>query len=127
MLSLFFAACVGAAFIIRKPLWEKLLIIASAVPIAIASNVARIVLTAVLCEIGRQWPSVIAPDRAEKLVHDTAGLLMPIVGLLLLWVELALLSKLLIAPLPERPLVVGRLAAEGTTGTGGRRMARSKE
>ena len=24
MLSLFFAACVGAAFIIRKPLWEKL-------------------------------------------------------------------------------------------------------
>ena len=68
-----------------------------------------------------------ATAEAEKLVHDTAGLLMPIVGLLLLWVEMALLSKLLIAPLPERPLVVGRLAAEGTIGTGGRRMARSKE
>jgi exosortase len=117
MLSLFFAACVGAAFIVRKPLWEKILLVASAVPIAIAANVVRIVLTAVLLEIGRQWPSLIDPERAEKLVHDGAGLLMPIVGLLLLWVELVVLSKLLIAPLPERHLVVGRLFTEAVPRT----------
>ena len=39
-------------------------------------------------------------------------MMMPI-GLLLLWFEAYLLSKLLVSPLPERPLVVGRLAAEG--------------
>ncbi len=127
MMSLFFAACVGAAFVVRKPLWEKIVMIGSAVPIAVASNVARIVLTAVLCEIGRQWPSVIAPDRAEKLVHDAAGLLMPIIGLLLLWAEMTLLSKLLVAPPPERPLAVGRLAAEATMMPGGRRAARGRE
>lgn len=111
MMSLFFAACVGAAFVVRKPLWEKIVMIGSAVPIAVASNVARIVLTAVLCEIGRQWPSVIAPDRAEKLVHDAAGLLMPIIGLLLLWAEMTLLSKLLVAP-PART-AFGRRQAGG--------------
>ncbi|MCE5269332.1 MAG: exosortase/archaeosortase family protein [Planctomycetaceae bacterium] len=127
MMSLFFAACIGAAFIIRKPAWEKLLLIVSAVPIAIASNVVRIVLTASLCEVGRQWPSLINPEHAEKLVHDGAGLLMPIVGLLLLWGEVILLSKLLIAPLPQRPLVVGRLAAGRPAGAGTRRQATGEE
>jgi hypothetical protein len=34
-------------------------------------------------------------------------LMMP-VGLLLLWAEMTLISKLLIAPLPERPVFVGQ-------------------
>jgi exosortase len=107
MMTLFFAICVGAAFVVRKPLWEKLVMVASAFPIAVASNVVRIVLTAVLCEAARHWPSLMTEDTAEKFMHDTAGLLMMPVGLLLLWAEMTVISKLLIAPLPERPLMVG--------------------
>jgi exosortase len=107
MMMLFLAICIGAAFVVRKPLWEKLVMVVSAFPIAVASNVVRIVLTAVLCEVARHWPSLMSEDTAEKFMHDTAGLLMMPVGLLLLWAEMTLISKLLIAPLPERPLLVG--------------------
>ena len=83
--------------------------IASAVPIAVASNVARIVLTAVICEIGRQWPSLINVENAQEFIHNWVGyLVMMPLGLLLLWAEMALLSKLMLAPLPERPLVIGK-------------------
>lgn len=112
MLTLFFALCIGAAFVVRKPLWEKLLIIVSAAPIAVAANVLRIVLTAVLFELARLWPSVVAPETAEHFMHDLAGYLMMPIGLLLLWVEMTLLAKLLIEPSRERPLVVGELLAE---------------
>ena len=105
MLMLFFAICFGAAFVVRKPLWEKLVIVASAVPIAVLSNVARITLTAVLCDIARQWPSIISMEQADEFFHGMAGLLMMPVALLILWAELAMISKLMIAPLPERPLV----------------------
>jgi len=49
-------------------------------------------------------------------MHDMAGLLMMPIGLLLLWVEMALLSKLLVEPLPDKPLLAGGLLTEGTTG-----------
>ena len=112
MLMLFFAICFGAAFVVRKPLWEKLVIVASAVPIAVLSNVVRISLTAILCEIARQWPSFISMEQADEFFHGMAGLLMMPVALLILWAELAMISKLMMAPLTERPLV----AKEGLTG-----------
>lgn len=98
MMMLFSAICVGAAFIVRKPLWEKLVMVASAVPIAIAANVLRIVLTGLLCELARQWPSLIDAETAEKFMHDMAGLLMMPIGLGLLLAEMSILSKLLISP-----------------------------
>jgi exosortase len=45
MLVVFFALSSAVAMLIRKPLWEKLFIAASAVPIALASNVLRITVT----------------------------------------------------------------------------------
>ena len=51
MMMMFVAMCVGAAFLVRKPLWEKLLIVASAIPIAVLGNVMRIVVTAIGSEI----------------------------------------------------------------------------
>ena len=105
MLMLFLALCVGTAFMIRKPLWEKLLIVASVGPIAIASNVARIVLTAVFGEIARYWYSGVDLEKVCETIHTMVGYvgMMPI-GLLLLLFEVYLLSKLLIEPLPDRPL-----------------------
>ncbi len=112
-MMMFFAMSVGLAFVVRKPIWEKLLIVVSAIPIAVLANVMRIVVTAVLYKIALNnplWPWCDKPLEVEHLVHNLAGwfIEMPS-GLLLLWLEWTLLSKLLISPLPERPLVMGEL------------------
>jgi len=113
MLMLFFAMCVAMAFVVRRPLWEKLVLVVSAVPIAVASNVLRIVLTAVFCEAVHLWPSMFQSlniENPQEIIHNWVGyvVMMP-AGLLLLWAEMALLSKLMVEPLPDRPLVMGKM------------------
>jgi exosortase len=109
MMMLFFALCIGAAFISRRPLWERLLMIASAAPIAVVSNVARIVITGVLYEIAGRWPSVIDLETAGETIHNWAGYAMMPIGLLLLLAEMSLLSRLMISTESERPLAAGRV------------------
>jgi exosortase len=114
MMMFFFALCVGVAFLMKKPMWERIFVVASAIPIAVASNMVRIVMTAVLSEVAWNFPSAFDPDQAMEFIHKWVGitLMMP-VGLLLLWAETALLAKLLIAPVSDRPLILGRLSSEG--------------
>src|SRR5262249_17465649 len=42
MLVIFFALATAVVLVIQRPLWEKLLIVGSAVPIALATNILRI-------------------------------------------------------------------------------------
>jgi exosortase len=108
MLMLFFAVCVGAAFLLRRAWWENVIIVASAIPIAVAANILRITVTAVLHEwVDTEW--------ADYLFHDLAGLMMMPVGILLLWGELWLLSKLVVDPGEDRPLT-SLLQPSGGTG-----------
>jgi exosortase len=114
MMMMFVAICVGAAFLVRKPLWEKLFIVASAIPIAVLGNVMRIVVTAIGSEIVHRYFSTVNPEHVVETIHDLAGYVIEMpAGLLLLWIELTLLSKLLISPLPERPLMLGQLLDGG--------------
>ena len=124
MMMLFFALSVGMAFVVKRPLWERLLIVVSAAPIAVISNVARISMTGILGELARAW--LAKPEGTCHVIHDWAGYLMMPLGLVLLWVELVLLSKLMISPLPERPLIVGGLVPEEGLRTGGERIVRTK-
>jgi len=107
MMMLFFAVCVGAAFVLRVPAWEKAVIVLSAPPIAVFSNVARITLTAILYEVSHRWPMLVSAETADHFFHGLAGVLMMPLGLAILWGEMALLSKLLMEPLPETPLAFG--------------------
>ena len=115
MMMLFFALCIGAAFLTNRSLWEKLVMIASAAPIAVASNVARIVLTAVIYQLATCWPSLIDLDTAAEVIHQWAGYMMMPIGLLLLLAEMSLLNRLMIAP-PEHALVTTRVfVGDGAT------------
>lgn len=87
MMTSFFALATGMALVIERPIWEKCVIVLSAPLIAITSNVLRISATAIAYEFGNE-------KMAELIFHDLAGWLMMPVGLLLLWAELFLLSKL---------------------------------
>jgi exosortase len=94
MLLLFFALATGVALVARRPPLDKMLIVASAVPIAVLANVIRITLTALL--------HVTAASRwADLVFHELAGLLMMPLALGMLGVELWLLRHLFVEqPLP---------------------------
>jgi len=105
MLMLFFAICVGAVFVLKRPLWEKAIIVLSAVPIAILCNVTRITVTAVLHEY-------VSSEVADVVFHNMAGLLMMPLALLLLWGELALLARLFPEPADQGSPRLGGLGLE---------------
>ena len=75
-------------------MWEKILLVGSAVPIAVFCNIVRITATCVLYETaGTQW--------AKVVFHDLAGWLMMIMALGLLKLEMWMLAQLLIEPPPR--------------------------
>ena len=89
MLLVFFALSTGFVLVTRRPWLDKLVILASALPIAVIANIIRITLTAILFEYS-------ASDLARNVFHAGAGYLMMVIGLLLLWLELKLLENLFI-------------------------------
>ena len=89
MLLVFFALSTGIVLVSKRPWVDKLVILASAVPIAVIANIVRITVTAVLSEYSYT-------KAAQMVIHDWAGYFMMVVGLGLLWLELKLLGKLLI-------------------------------
>jgi exosortase/archaeosortase family protein len=89
MLIVFFALSTGTALVVKRPLWEKGLILLSAIPIAVVANILRITVTGVLFRL-------VSNEAAEAFFHDLAGWLMMPLALGLLGGELWLLGRLLI-------------------------------
>jgi exosortase len=82
------AATVTATIIlIPLPNWKRVVLLASAVPIALVSNIIRIVATG-WCYYWFQGP------QAKEWAHDASGWLMMVLALLLVWLELSILSWL---------------------------------
>jgi exosortase len=89
MLVVFFALATAVVILVKRPLWEKAVILPSAIPIAIVANVIRITVTGVLHE-------TVGSKTADAFFHDFAGWLMMPLALGLLWLELKLLSWLFV-------------------------------
>lgn len=101
MLITFFALATGFAILVRRPWWDKLILVASAVPIAVAANVIRITVTGVLYEAAQS-------DLARVVFHDVAGWLMMPIALIFLFAELEILRRVITVKTrpgaPPRPL-----------------------
>ena len=109
MLVFFFALSTAIAIVIRGPWYEKVVILLSAIPIALIANITRITITGILHKI-------VGRELADLVFHDLAGLLMMPYALFLSWIELKLLrwvvkeiplpsvdvEKLMRLALPER-------------------------
>jgi exosortase len=94
MLFMFLAFAVAAALVMKEAPWlDRLIIVVSAIPIALLANVARITVTGLLHE-------TVGAAVADKVYHDLAGWLMMPVALGTLWLEQALLSHLFIEVKP---------------------------
>ncbi|HIQ20058.1 MAG TPA: exosortase/archaeosortase family protein [Planctomycetes bacterium] len=97
MFMLFSAVSVGTAFLMQRSLIEKTIIVLSAPVIAVAVNVARITVTSILHEAASH-------ELAEAVFHDWAGWLMMPLAILLLWVEIAVLARLVIDASAKGPV-----------------------
>jgi exosortase len=99
MLVVFFALSTAVVLLVQRHWIDRLLILASAVPIALASNIIRITGTGIMYDAGFS-------EMANHFFHDAAGWLMMPIGLSFLWLELWVLAKLFIdvpTPIPTRP------------------------
>ncbi|HWB10183.1 MAG TPA: exosortase/archaeosortase family protein [Pirellulales bacterium] len=100
MLVLFVAIAAGFVLLVDRKPWEKLLLLASSIPIAIIANVTRITLTAMMYE----W---VSENAAQLVFHDLAGWLMMPLAIALLAAEATLLSSLVIENRPAAPVALG--------------------
>jgi exosortase len=103
MLTIFIALSVGLVMVGRRSWWENAIILASAIPIALAVNSIRITVTGVLYLVADT-------EFAERVFHDWAGLVMMPMAMGMLWAEQYVLSNVFLAEI-EGPAVLGRSAA----------------
>ena len=100
MLLSFVTLITATTILVRtRPLWERIVLMCSTVPIALIANILRIAATAWAYHVfGAEW--------GDKVAHDTAGWLMMPIALALVWVELKLLSWLVVEDdTSDRPIV----------------------
>jgi exosortase len=91
MLMTFFALSTAVVLLIDRSPLERAVIFLSAIPIALAANIIRIIVTAILHKtVGSEW--------ADLVFHDLAGYLMPLLALGMLWLLLGLMSWVLVSP-----------------------------
>jgi exosortase len=89
MLMTFLALSTALALISQAPLWHRIALVVSAVPIAVIANVARITVT------GMVYHGLGSED-TQAILHDLSGWLMPPLAFFVLWLELRFLGKLFV-------------------------------
>jgi len=91
MLTIFLALAVAISMLMTtRPWWERLIVVVSAVPIALAVNVIRITVTGLLYSLH------VKEKIAQMVFHDAAGWVMMPLALGLLYLEYQLLVRLFI-------------------------------
>ncbi len=111
MLITFVALSTAAALVVKRPLLDRIVLVASSIPVALLANIARITVTGILHE-------TVGGHVATTFYHDLAGWLMIPLALILYWFEIWVLSRLLIETKYEAPLVLDlrRLETSGERG-----------
>lgn len=101
MLVTFVTFSTAVCLLVQRPLSDKLVILASAVPIALVVNVARITATGLML-------LYVSGESARVLLHDAAGWVMMPAALALLGLELWVLNRLIVeSPARRAPVTRG--------------------
>jgi exosortase/archaeosortase family protein len=114
MLTIFIALAVAIVMLGDFSWYERLVILASSIPIALAVNAIRITLTGAMYTVN--------PELAERIFHDWAGYFMMPLALAMLWMVQKLLATLFVEE--EAAVAVPLAPASGMlAGAGPRRSA----
>jgi exosortase len=100
MLMVFFALSTAVVLVIQRHWIDRTIILLSAIPVALISNIIRVTITGILYNVG-------AGEMANYFFHEVAGWIMMPLALGMMWVELKVLQNLFIdVPVTARPTAV---------------------
>ncbi len=89
LLMAFCALGVAMAYLDYKPVWQRLILVAAAVPIAVFCNVIRVAITCWMYYIDK-------PEMGQGFMHTFAGILMLLPAFGLLWVLALILQHIVV-------------------------------
>jgi exosortase len=89
MLTAFIIVAAFVAYMVKRPRWQKGVLLVSSVPVAVMCNIIRIFLTAMIM-------LYVSMELGEKFFHDFAGLVMMPAAVLLLFGEIWLMDRLIV-------------------------------
>jgi len=90
MLMAFIIVAAFVAYMVKRPRWQKAVLLASSIPAAVVCNILRIFATAMLM-------LYVSAEVAQKFFHDFAGYVMMPAAVLLLFGELWLMGKVIMS------------------------------
>lgn len=96
MLLSFLTLITAAAILVNRPIWDRIILLASAIPVALVVNILRISITG-LCFY------FYGTDEILGLPHDWAGFLMMPIALVFVLLELRVLSWLIVETEEREP------------------------
>ncbi len=101
MITAFFVISGLVVLLVKRAWWEKLIVLASSLPIALLCNTIRLAITAVFFTVleGEHW---------EQIFHDFGGYAMMPLALAAMVAELWLLTKLTTLPEKEEAIIITR-------------------
>ncbi len=101
MITAFFVISGLVALLVNRAWWEKLIVLASSLPIALLCNTIRLTITAIFFTVleGEYW---------EKIFHDFGGYAMMPLALAAVVAELWLLAKLTVPPVIQEEIIITR-------------------
>jgi exosortase len=102
MLMAFVIVAAFIAYMVKRPRWQKAILLGSSIPVAVVCNMIRIFATAMLM-------LYVSVETAQKFFHDFAGFVMMPVAVLLLFGEIWLMDRVVV---PEPNLHQGRPIAQ---------------
>ncbi len=101
MITAFLVISGLVVLLVNRAWWEKLIILASSLPIALLCNTVRLTITAVFFTVleGEHW---------EQIFHDFGGYAMMPLALAAIVGELWLLAKLTTLPVEDEAMIITR-------------------
>jgi exosortase/archaeosortase family protein len=78
LLMAFLALGVAMAYIERRPLWQRLVLMGMGIPVAVFTNVLRVTITSYMFVLDR-------PELGKDFMHEFTGMLMLGPALAMLW------------------------------------------
>lgn len=82
---------VAWAYLEERPVWQRVVLVAAAVPVALLTNILRVATTCCMFYLDR-------PELGQKFMHEVTGIVMLAPALLMLWGLGALLKRLFVEP-----------------------------
>ena len=99
MVTAFFVISGLVIMLAKRAWWEKLIVLASSLPIALFCNTVRLVITTIAF-------TVLSGERWEQIFHDFGGYAMMPLALAVVVAELWLLTKLVTVPAKEEAIII---------------------